>query len=143
MGAFCVYSSSMTESSADTQEADVAALKAARKNGLKPTSPRRSVLSQNRPAPDSPSAMSSAMRRVMPVLFDPAEIPIVVSSSGMIPSAVLNDRYVRAEVAFSEVMTPAGCTSQIAVSRWHAGDWVRKDVYAAWANEYATTEDAT
>lgn len=123
----------------DTQEADVAQLKARRKAPVK--QPARTALSAPQPPPASPSSMGNMLRRQMPVLFDPAEIPLVVSSSGIVPDATLENRYDRAESAYTEIFTPNGCTTPVAVLRWPKGAWVRKDVYAKWCEENVAPEE--
>lgn len=91
-----------------------------------------SVLDRATPAKEHRAPLTEAFQRTEVLLFDPTEAPPVVQSGGVVPDAVLDDRYDVAEADYSEVFVPEGCRTPISVSRWHKGDRVRKDVYAAW-----------
>lgn len=121
----------MTEPNPD---AGVADLKARRKTPAK--APRKSVFTAPPPSGEHSSPLTPQLVRVHPLLFDPREAPIVVESGGVIPGAILDDRYTIAAEDFTESFVPENCRTAVSISRWHAGDHVRVDVYAAYVKAY-------
>lgn len=111
-------------------ETDVADLKARRRAPAKPAR-KSSVLDEPR-AENFVSPIASAFQRKNSLLLDPTEKPAVAQAGGSVPGALLDDVYDVAEADFSEMFTPIGCRTAVSVVRWHAGDLVRKDIYAAW-----------
>jgi len=120
----------MTEPDPDAEVAD---LKARRKSPAKPQGRKPSILDAAQPVREHDSPLTKAFQRNQTVLFDPSEIPPVIQAGGVVPDAVLDDRYDVAESDYSELIRPENCKTPISLSRWHAGDRVRKDIYAHWA----------
>lgn len=105
----------------------VAALKGRRRGSGKTT-----------PASTGPTvedAMTSFGTRGNPVLFDPAEMPVVVESGGHVPPANLDEHYIVAEVDGTRWVTPEGCRTPVAQSMWLTGQQVRRDVYLMYLKE--------
>lgn len=112
-------------------DTDVADLKARRRAPAKQAR-KPSVLEEASRGTNFVSPIASAFQRKNSLLLDPTEKPVVAQANGSVPGALLDDVYDVAEADFSETFTPANCRTAVSVIRWHAGDLVRKDVYAAW-----------
>lgn len=129
----------MTE--ADDTTAGITQLKRARKEPPKPQSKPSALVAASQAAPRVESVMAPYFNRNSTLLFDPHESPPVVQSSGVVTQgADLSDRYDFAPSDFTEAIVPEGCKTHVAISRWHKGDLVRKDILAAWRAKYGETE---
>jgi hypothetical protein len=75
------------------------------------------------------------LKRSMPFLFDPAEMPVVVESGGHVPPADFAKYYVIAEHDAAEQFVPDGCRTAVMRTLWLRGQHVRRDVYLGWLRD--------
>jgi hypothetical protein len=125
----------------ETEGDGVAELKNRRKNPPPVQRKRPSVLVAAGKNTSTGSAIADAMQRRETLLFDPGEVQPVVPGSVLGTGAKLDDLYDIAECDFTETIVPVGCRTATAIKRWNKGDFVRKDIYAAWQKAYGTTDD--
>lgn len=99
--------------------------------------PRRKTTAAGAPAPPAVTSapVGQSIRRKMPFLFDPAEMPIVVEAGGYLPRADFDEFYVKAAVDGNRSVVPAGCKTPVSTRMWSTGQHVRRDVYAAYLKE--------
>lgn len=81
------------------------------------------------------------LKRSMPFLFDPAEMPVVVESGGHVPPADFAQYYVIAEHDAGEQIVPDGCLTPVNRTLWHRGQHVRRDVYLGWLRDNGLAEE--
>lgn len=97
---------------------------------------RRSRSSVPTPAVDPVTSSDQIITRRNPLLFDPAEMPVVVESGGFVPAAVLDANYVIAQLPAYRQVIPDGCRTPVAQILWTAGQRVRRDAYEAYQKDH-------
>lgn len=97
---------------------------------------RRSRSSAATPAVEPITGSDQIITRRNPLLFDPAEMPVVVESGGYVPGAVLDANYVIARFPAYRQVTPDGCRTSVTQILWTAGQRVRRDAYEAYRKEH-------
>lgn len=113
---------------ATTDNPETATLKS--KRAAAKTTP--STLPPNADVP--PEVGQGEPARRFPVLGDPRE-PLVLGGSGMTLGGDHGEKYVRAQVAGIEQITPKGCKTPVSRQRWAIGQWVLRSVYEAYIAE--------
>jgi hypothetical protein len=98
-----------------------------------------------RPSPEQMTAERESgtppMKRSMPFLFDPAEMPVVVETNGHVPPADFEKYYVVARHGAHEQTTPDGCRTPVTRTLWLPGQHVRRDVYLTWLKDNGIEEE--